>query len=171
MDPQDEARISVGYVRRAHGIRGEVLVRELTDDPERYLSGAVFYTDEDPPRRVEVVEARPHADGLIVRFEGVGDRTAAQGLQGATLTISAAERRALEDGEYWPDELAGLAAIDPGGARLGVVSGVVLGDAQDRLVVVTEDGRDVEVPFVEDIVGEIHPSLGHVVIDPPEGLF
>ncbi|HEX9645014.1 MAG TPA: ribosome maturation factor RimM [Acidimicrobiia bacterium] len=171
MDAQDDARISVGYVRRAHGLGGEVLVRELTDHPGRYRPGAVFLTDEQPPRRLVVAGARSHSDGLIVHFVGVDDRDLAEAIQGAALTISVSERRSLGAGEFWPDDLEGLAAIDPDGTHLGVVTGVVLGAAQDRLVVATLDGREVEVPFVEEIVGEIHPSLGHVVIDPPEGLF
>ena len=77
----------------------------------------------------------------------------------------------MAEGEYWPDELEGLVAIAPDGTHLGMVSGVVLSDAQDRLVVTTDGGREVEVPFVDAIVGEVHPSLGHVVVDPPEGLF
>jgi 16S rRNA processing protein RimM len=171
MQPRGDARISVGYVRRAHGIRGDVIVRPLTDHPGRYQSGATLTSDEDPPRSFTIVSASPHQDGLIVRFEGVTDRDAAEALQGVTFTISAQERRRLGEDEYWPDDLEGLVAITPDGTHLGVVAGVVLGQAQDRLVVRTEDGRDIEVPFVAEIVGEIHPSLGHVVIDGPEGLF
>jgi hypothetical protein len=48
---------------------------------------------------------------------------------------------------------------------------VVLGEVQDRLVVATSDGRLVEVPFVDEIVADLHPSGGFAVIDPPEGLF
>lgn len=171
MSNPDEVRVSVGYVRRAHGVRGEVLVRPLTDHPDRFEAGARFLTDEEPPRPVVVDRSRPHRDGFVVSFAGVPDRDAAEELQGATLTIGASERRPLQEGEYWPEDLQGLVAIDPEGNHLGVVTGVVLGDAQDRLVVATEDGRTVEVPFVGAIVGDVHPSLGHVVVDPPAGMF
>jgi 16S rRNA processing protein RimM len=166
-----EARISVGYVRRAHGIRGEVIVRPLTDHPERYRIGARLETDEAPVRIMTVAGVRSHNDGLLVRFEGIDDRTSAEALQGVTLTIGAADRRELTNGEYWPDDLEGMVVIDPQGRHLGVVAGVVLAEAQDRLVVTTPSGGEVEVPFVDEIVGEIHPSLGHVVVDPPDGLF
>jgi 16S rRNA processing protein RimM len=171
MQPRGDARISVGYVRRAHGIRGDVIVRPLTDHPGRYQPGAALTSDESPPRSFTIVSAQPHQDGLLVHFAEVTHRDAAEALQGVTFTISAEERRRLGEDEYWPDDLEGLVAIMPDGTHLGMVSGVVLGAAQDRLVVATDDGRDVEVPFVAEIVGEIHPSLGHVVIDPPEGLF
>jgi 16S rRNA processing protein RimM len=167
----DITRISVGYVRRAHGIKGDVIIRPLTDHPDRYRAGASLQSDEDPPRRYTVHSSQPHSDGLLVRFEGIAGRDAAEALQGVTFTIGPEERRTLGEDEYWPDDLEGLVAIDRDGTHLGTVSGVILGAAQDRLVVRTEDGREVEVPFVAEIVGEIHPSMAHVVIDPPEGLF
>jgi len=167
----DTTRISVGYVRRAHGIKGDVIVRPLTDHLSRYQAGASLQSDEDPPRRFTVQTSQPHSDGLLIRLEGINSRNAAEALQGVTFTIGPEERRALGADEYWPDDLKGLVAIDPAGTHLGVVSGVILGAAQDRLVVETEDGREVEVPFVSELVGEIHPSMAHVVIDPPEGLF
>jgi 16S rRNA processing protein RimM len=167
----DEPRVSVGYVRRAHGIKGEVVVRALTDNPHRFDGGQRFSTDEEPARTLVVARSRPHKDGVVVAFEGVTDRNSAEDLQGITLTIGAADRRELETDEFWPEDLQGLTAVTPSGEHLGTVSGVVLGAAQDRLVVTTATGKTVEVPFVEAIVGDVHPSLGHVVVDAPEGLF
>lgn len=163
--------VSVGYVRRAHGIRGEVVVRPLSDNPDRYRAGARLFTDEDPVRELEILRARPHKDGLLVVFAGIHDRNQAEALRGVTFTIPRSERRNLSEDEYWPDDLEGLAVIDPSGRHLGKISGVILGEAQDRIVVTTDEGRRVEVPFVDEFFGEIHPSGGHIVADPPEGLF
>jgi 16S rRNA processing protein RimM len=166
----DDARVPVGYVRRAHGIRGEVILRPLTDNPERFAVGSRMLTDETPPREVAVVSRRVHKDGVLVGFEGVDDRSAAEGLQGVTLTIARSERRTLDEDEYWPEDLQGLVVVTPDGEHVGTVTGVVLGEAQDRLVVTTGAGSQVEVPFVDALVGEVHPSLGHLVVDLPEGL-
>ena len=37
----------IGACQRAHGIKGEVLVRSLTDDPERFFQGLVCYAMDD----------------------------------------------------------------------------------------------------------------------------
>ena len=171
VNTRGDRRISVGYVRRAHGIRGSVVVRPLSDHPDRYRAGAAFLTDEDEPRLLVIGDAAEHPDGVLVRFEGVSDRDSAEALQGVTLTIGPEERRRLGDDEFWPEDLEGLTAIDPNGRHLGMVTGVVLGAAQDRIVITRKNGAVVEVPFVEAIVGEIHPSLAHIVIDAPQGLF
>ncbi|MCP4224410.1 MAG: 16S rRNA processing protein RimM, partial [Actinomycetia bacterium] len=108
---------------------------------------------------------------LLASFEGVEDRGEAAELQGAVLTIDKDERRSLTEGEFWPDDLEGLAALSHDGHKIGIVTGVVLGEAQDRLVITTTEGREFELPFVDELVGEVHPSGGFVVILPPEGLF
>ncbi len=167
-----DRRIEVGYISKAHGVTGRVIVRPTTDAPDlRFGPGSRLGTDEEPFRSLEVVSARPHGGGLMVQFAGIDDRDVAASMRGVTLSIPADERRVLGDGEYWPDELEGCVAVDPSGALLGTVTGVVEGAAQDRIVVATADGVGVEVPFVEAIVVEVDLAAGHLMIDPPEGLF
>ena len=166
MDP-----ILVGYVRRAHGINGAVVIRPLTDDPEnRWFPGAEFFSDAEPPALFTVSEAAPYRDDLLVRFAGVGDRTGAEALRGTSFTIDSADRRALEDGEFWVEDLVGCRVIGQDDEPIGVVESVEFGAAQDRLAVRTESGR-FEVPFVDAIVPEVDLERRVIVVAPPEGLF
>lgn len=161
-------RVPVGVVVRAHGVRGDVLVAPLTDYPGRFVRGAQFGVDR-APGELTVAAVRSHKEGLLVRFTEIADRNAGEALAKATLTIDAAERRALEEGEYWPEDLIGLTALGPGKRMLGRVTDVILGAAQDRLVVTTPHGQVVEVPFVAAIVGE--PAGETITMNPPDGLF
>ena len=164
-------RIPVGYVRRAHGLRGDVLLRPQSDDSERFVVGAQFMTDESPARSLEIVEIRSHAEGLLLRFAEIRDRTAAEELRGVTLTIAPEQRRELAEGEYWPEDLVGLAVFDLAGAHLGTVASVVTGGAQDRLVVSAPESVPVEVPFVAALVPVVDVAAGRIEMDPPPGLF
>ena len=105
---------------------------------------------------------------MVVAFEGITDRAAAETLRGVVLTGELADRPDLDDGEYWPDDLIGLEVVDTSGAMLGSVAAIAYGP-QDRLVVLTPSGRRVEVPFVEGLVGD--PEHGRITIDPPGGMF
>ncbi len=148
-------------------MRGEVTVLPAGDDPGNFRRGAVLRAGE---RDLEVRSARPYRNrGLIVGFVGIDDRNTAEGLRGLLLTAETAGRRHLQGGEFWSSSLVGLEAVTPGGAVLGQVTRVVVGTLQDRLVVSTPSGAEVEVPFVEEIVAD--PAEGRIVIDPPEGLF
>lgn len=140
----------------------------LTDYPDRFAPGARLGTEDGD--LLEVDASRDHRGVMLVKFRGYDDRDAAEALRGETLTISASERRPLEEGEFWPDDLEGMAVLDESGIRVGTVTSVVLGDLQDRLIIERTGGGAAEIPFVPGIVGEVHPSGGFVVIDPPEGL-
>jgi 16S rRNA processing protein RimM len=149
-------------------VRGEVTVVPDTDDPGRFEVGASLRTTDGVD--LVIASVAPYRDrGLILGFEGVGDRGAAERLRGSILTVDPALRRRLDDGEFWPQELIGLEAVSPSGEALGSVTAVDLGAAQDRLVVTTATGDEVLVPFVGDIVGD--PAGGRIVIDAPQGLF
>ena len=164
--------IDVGYGRRAHGINGEVLVRPQTDDPDRWVVGATFTTDDSPPRTFEATGVRPHKGDLLVWFAGVEDRDTADTLRGVVFQIPATQRRPLGETEFWPDDLIGNSAVGPHGETLGTVVGVEFAEAQDRLVIETPDGgRLVEVPFVSAIVPTIDLEAGVITIIAPGGLF
>lgn len=155
----------VGRILRAHGIRGEVVVVSESDNPDRFARGAVLLAPDGS--RLVVRNVRPHKGSLIVAFEGVGDRTAAETLRNTELSV--VDRRELEADEFWPEDLVGLVARDPDGRRLGEIVDVVLG-AQDRLVIRSE-GETVEVPFVKELVPEVDPDGGFVTVQPIPGLF
>jgi 16S rRNA processing protein RimM len=164
-------RIPIGYVRRAHGIRGAVVVRPLTDRPdERFVPGAAFSTDEAEARLLHIESSAEHSDGFIVSFAGINDRDQATALRGVSLTIDAAARRGLAAEEYWTDQLVGCAALDREGQTVWVGDAVVSGAAQDRLIVRTNEGSAIEIPFVDALVPEVDVEGRTIVIDPPAGL-
>jgi 16S rRNA processing protein RimM len=126
-------------------------------------------SDAKPPVLFTVAEAMPYRDDLLVRFAEIGDRSGAEALKGTSFTIDPAERRDLDDDEFWVEDLVGCDVVDRDGAPIGVVESVEFGAAQDRLVVRTEAGR-FEVPFVDAIVPEVDLEGRTVVVTPPQGL-
>ena len=139
-----------------------------SDAPERFAPGAQFVTDHGEV--LVVTSVAPYRDrGLVVGFEGYQDRPSAESLRGHVVTIDPEERRELDDGEFWPDELIGLQVVAEDGELLGRVADVEIAMGQDRLVVATVSGNDVLVPFVDELVDD--PAGGRIVVRPPEGLF
>ena len=161
--------VVVGRITRSHGVRGEVCVRIESDNPGRFVPSATFRTNHAQAALLVLRSARPGPNGLIAEFAGVTSVAAATRLVGADLLIRADQRRRLEPGEFWPDQLVGL-EVRIGSEVIGVVEDVIPGP-QDRLVVSRWDGARVEVPFVEPLVPEVSLHGGWVRIEPPDGLF
>jgi 16S rRNA processing protein RimM len=146
----------VGFVTKAHGIRGEVIVRLTTDRTERVEPGAVLQSKRGP---MAVRSSRAHQRDWIVLFDGVPDRNAAEELRGLKLLAEP-----LDDPEVlWVHELVGCTVVDADGVERGRVTALEPNPASDLLVLDT--GHLVPLRFVTD------RADGRVTIDPPEGLF
>lgn len=174
-------QLRVGRLVKAHGLKGALKLELYTDDPEgRFAPGATF--------TLQVPESSPwHGKNLTVRefrwmnshpvafFEGVEDRTAAEGLVRAILWIDQdASAAPAEDDAWYDHQLVGLDVVRDG-ESVGRVVRVEHLPAQDLLIVrasATPAGdREVLVPFVKAIVPEVDISAGRVVVTPPPGLF
>lgn len=164
-------RVTVGRIGRAHGVRGAVVVGVRTDEPElRFAKGARLDTDPSGVGPLVVAATRWHSGELLVRFEGVDDRGAAEGLRGAWLLVDTATIAAPDDPDEFNDtDLVGLSVRTLDGTEVGTVDDV-LHPAQDVLLVKTPDAREIMIPFVKAIVPEIDVRAGVLVIDPPAGL-
>jgi 16S rRNA processing protein RimM len=160
----------VARLGRAHGLRGEINAQLHTDVPqERFRPGAVFSTDPAGSGPLTLERAREYQDGVLLSFQGVQDRAAAEQLGGTRLLVRVTP--SVESDAWYPEELLGLAVRTPQGRPLGQVAGLEPAAAQDLLVVRTEAGQDVLVPFVTALVPVVDLVAGEVVVDPPGGLF
>ena len=175
-----DLRVVVGRIGRAHGLRGDVAVEVRTDDPGlRFSPGALLYVAaessdgaKDParPETLVVVAARWHSGRLLLRFEGIVDRDAAERVRGLLLEVEQDPAELpLTGDEFYDHQLVGLAAHLMTGELLGSVTDVLHVPGQDLLVVTTEDGEAM-IPFVAEIVTEVDVVTGRLVVDPPEGL-
>jgi 16S rRNA processing protein RimM len=169
--------VTVGRIGRPHGLRGEVTVDVRTDEPERRFAEGAVLTAQPPPgsrsslTSLTVVSSRPHAGTLLVAFEEIPDRNAAEAARGIVLHSTIAADEVPEDpDEYYDHQLIGLAAYDLDGTHLGELTAVQHGSAQDLLTVLTTDGRTTLVPFVAALVPEVDLAAGRVVIADRPGL-
>ena len=165
----------IGRILRPHGLRGELSVEVRTDDPaERFAAGSVLATDPPEAGPLTVEASRWHSGRLLVSFAGIEDRTGAESLRGAWLTIDAAEVPLPQDPDEFHDhQLTGLTVVTVSGELVGTVTDV-LHHGQSLLAITPAAGTsrqaDVLVPFAAAIVVEVDLAGGKLVIDPPSGL-
>jgi 16S rRNA processing protein RimM len=159
-------RLLVGQIGKPHGLSGEVYVVPISDDPRRFEAGSRLLRENGSA--LTVASTRPHGDRLLVTFDEVGDRDAAEEVRGA-LFVSTESARPLEEDEFWPHELVGCNVQDTKGNELGRVRELIPGTAQDLLRIESSSGERL-IPFVADIVKSVDPAGRRIVIDPPDGL-
>ena len=164
-------QLQVARIGKPHGIRGEVTVQVLTDAPaDRFVPGTEFVVEPTSAGPLTVISARWNKDILLLGFDEIETRNQAETLRGAKLFIETEELDEDDDEGWYEHELVGLEAR-VGSQVVGKVSGLRTLPVQDLLVVETTDGKEILIPFVEQIVPEVNVAEGFVLVTPPEGLF
>ena len=181
----DEELVLVGRVRRAHGVRGAVLVESLSDNPDRFAAGSRMWLREDaeaaadpaspdaaspdPADALRVERCQEHSGSLMVWFEGFADRDAADALRGAELVIPTTEVPPPEEGEWYEFQLVGCRVHDAAEGDLGTVSALVE-DGGGLLLIVDDGLRRLPIPFVRDFLVEVDPEALRIDVELPAGL-
>ena len=163
-----EPTVAVGRVMKAHGVRGEVAVENRSDNPDRWTPGSVLFDERGAAFTVRSV--RPHGGRLLVTFEEVPDRTAAETLAGRTLVVPESWLPALEPGEWWAFEAEGLRVVTEDGRELGVVREVLDYPAHDLWRIVAEDGTEFLLPAVDELLVSVDVGSRHAVVRSLPGL-
>lgn len=161
--------LMIGRVVKSHGIRGEVSVEVTTDDPEGRFAIGTQLSGRQGNRELNltVKSSRPHKGRLLLTFEEVPDRTAADQLRGTR--FFAEPREDDEDDGFYDHELEGLRIIHEG-KDIGEVTGIAHTLNRVILEVTLIGGKEALIPFVEEIVPEVDLAAGTATITPPEGL-
>lgn len=169
-DTEHKRRVLLGEVSGAHGIRGDVVVRSYASDPKNLAKyGALQAADGKALPKLSIVRVTER--GVIVRFDGVSDRNAAETFKGIQLWIARDRLPKAVDGEYYHADLIGLDAVAPDGTEIGHVIAVENFGAGDLLEVRLKDSKQTEyVPFTNAAVPEVDVAAGRLIVVMPEVL-
>ncbi|WP_367717201.1 ribosome maturation factor RimM [Nitratireductor sp. GISD-1A_MAKvit] len=159
-----DTRIQLATVGAAQGLRGEVRVKTFTGDPMAIGDYGPLSTQDG--RMLTVDNVRPAKNVVVVRFAEIGDRAAAEALNGTALFV---ERSALpedlEDEEYYHADLIGLAVVEGEGGRIGKVRALHDFGGGDILEVALAAGGSVMIPFTRAAVPQVRISKGEIEVD------
>ena len=160
---REPARIALGRIDGAYGIRGWVRVSAWTDEPEGIFQYAHWYLGE-ASEPVEVLAGRRQGKRLVARLAGIDERDAAAALAGSTVHVDRAALPETAPGEYYWCDLLGLEVVNREGDSLGTVHEMMATGANDVMVVVGQRQR--MVPFVPgQYVDAVEFDAGRIRVD------
>ena len=151
-----------------HGIRGELKCALLTDFPRRFASTARVHLG---PRHEPFAVQRSRLQGhfVLLKLEGIETREAAERWRNALVAVPSQERVRLPRGHYFWEDVIGLEVRAEDGERLGRVREILQTGANDVYVVDTEGG-ELLVPAIKDVVKQIDPGRGEMVVRLLDGM-
>ena len=166
-----EAKVCVGAIAGAFGVRGEVRLRPFTEDPSAIASYGALST-EDGAREFEVTLTRPVKGGFAARLSTVATREEAEALKGTRLYAPRSALPDLPEDEYYHADLIGMRVVGLSGEAYGRVKALQNYGAGDFLEVSTPDRKSPALlPFTREAAPHVDVAAREIVADPPAGVF
>lgn len=166
---KDSAFVVLGKVWGAWGIKGWVKIQPFADDPLSWKTirrlSFVMPSAGAEMQEADLVELRLHGDGLVAKFAGTDDRSAAESLAGRLVGTSRDGLPETSDGEYYWGDLIGLHVRNPAGVEFGSVVKLLETGASAVLVVEGQEGVERLIPFVAQAVLSVDLAAREIVVD------
>ncbi|MBO4460517.1 MAG: 16S rRNA processing protein RimM [Clostridiales bacterium] len=164
--------IVIGKITSAHGIRGEVKVYPLTDDPKRFLNMKdchIAKEDGTPVSDTKVNNARIDKAMVIVKLDGVDDRNAAEALRDKYLSVDRADA-VKDDDSFFIVDMIGMTVIDDDLGELGTIDDVFETGANFVISVKRKGKKDLLIPFLKAVCYDTDIESSVMKVKLPEGL-
>jgi len=164
-------RAIVGWIVRARGLKGEIVVKPTTREPQRLkrLLNMTVEVGEDNSANMYVENIRLASGNVLIKFSGIDSRTSAEQFQGQAIMIPGDDLPKLNPDEYYIHDVEGLTVKDPCGNVMGRIIQVLEYPAND-VFVMSRDKEEVWIPATRDIVKRVDLSEKTIVMELPEGL-
>lgn len=148
----------IGRISGTHGVRGEVSVFPLTDDPKRFsvLEDCILVT-ETPSKKINIKakSARYSNNKVILKLDGIDDCDAALALKGKYIAVTRDKAVKLAPDTYFICDLIGCKVIDDENGELGMLSDVLQTGARDVYIIKRAKDKDLLIPAIKDVVKDI----------------
>ena len=169
-------RIAIGQISKVRGIKGEMVVIPLTDDPKRFSTlGKIFLSKDEKINQFEVETVRTDLktkrlkERVLIKLKGVENPEEAKKLVGSFLEIEKEDLSKLPEGRYFVFDIIGLKVITTEEKEVGTVKEVLSLPAND-VYVVQGDQKEYDIPAIKEVVKKIDLERKIMIIEPKEGL-
>lgn len=141
----------VGFLRRAHGLQGEMIMDLHTDFPERLRSGKKLFVGEEH-KPMTLASVRPHAKGVLVKLKGIETPEDAVPFRNQWVYVKATDVPSLPEGKIYQHELFGFEVLDEHGNSLGELVEIIETGANDVYVIKDANGRELLLPAIPSVI-------------------
>ena len=162
--------LKVGFIMKPHGIKGELKILPLTDNPARFNKiKKIYILIKDEYNLISIDSLKNAKDHLIIKFTDFDTVEKAESLRNLYLFVEKKDGIKLSDDEYYTQDLMDCKVIC-NGEELGIVLDLLNFGANDNLLIKTKQG-DVYYPFKKEYVKKIDIENKILEINQIEGFF
>jgi 16S rRNA processing protein RimM len=155
----------VGLVGAPFGVKGFVKVRPTSGEIVHLLKlQSVIVSKDGEERPLKIEESAPAAQSVLMRFAGIDSPEKAKTFTGAQLLAGREQAAPLNEGEFYIEDLKGLAVIAEKGETVGHITDIIEGGGGELAEIELTNGEKRLVPFRREFFSGIFPEKGKVVL-------
>lgn len=163
--------LEVGQIVNTFGIKGQVKVVPFTNDIERFDElRKVYIVNRKNRKEVEIENVKYHKNMVLLKFKGLDKIEDVEIFKNCYLEIDRKDGKPLEEGEYYIIDLIGLDVYTDEGTHLGKVDDIYNTGSNDIYVVKDELGKQILLPYIDDVIKEINLESHKIIVHIIEGL-
>ncbi|HHV28686.1 ribosome maturation factor RimM [Acetivibrio mesophilus] len=165
--------LQIGKIVNTHGVKGEVRVIPLTDDPLRFNKLKCVYISKemsDEMQKFDIVSVKHQKNFVIIKFNGIDDMNAAERLKEHFVIIDRKDAVKLPKDTFFICDLINMNVFDHEGNNLGVLTDVLSTGSNDVYVVKNENKKEILIPALKSVVKEVCFENNKMVVELPQGL-
>lgn len=163
--------IDIGQIANTHGIKGELKIIPLTDDPERYSKLKTVYVDNKGVlNKLNIETVRYFKNFVFIKFKEIIDMNSAEKLKGLIVKIDRKDAVKLPIDTFFIFDLINCEVFEENGKRLGIIKNILQTGSNDVYVVECEDSKDILIPALKSVVKNISIEDKKIIVSLPKGL-
>lgn len=161
----------LGQIVNTFGVKGVLKVKPFTDDVNRFEElKKVYICKKEKLEEVEIEEVKYHKDMVLLKVKGIDDMNEAEKVKGLYLKIDRKNAKKLPKDTYFIADLLGLEVYSDTGELLGKVDDIFRTGANDVYVVKNENGKQLLLPGIPDVIKEIDLEKEKIIVHLLKGL-
>lgn len=154
--------LTIAQIVKPQGIRGEVKVIAMTDEPDDLNAFTRVYVGGNCYKMLKVRPAGGNC--AFVTLSGIADRNAAELLRGKAIEADRNDAPALPQDTYYIADVIGCNVVDESGAEIGEVTNVIPART-DVYEVLKPNGKNLSFPAVSGLIEDVDLSARKVVVN------
>jgi len=153
----------IGLVGAPFGVKGFVKIHPCSGEIDHLLKlQSVIVSKDGKERLLQIEESVPSP--LSMRFAGIDSPEKAKTLNGAQLIASREQAAPLKDGEFYIEDLKGLAVNGQAGENIGTITDIIEGGGGELAEIKLANGEKRLVPFRKEFFSDIWPEKGKITL-------
>lgn len=167
---EDIKYFEIGKIVNTQGVKGDVRVVPITDEPERFLKLKVALVDNGKSKKEYSIEnIWFHKTFVIIKFKGIDDMTAAEKLKGTSIKIDRKDAIPLEENEYYISDLYDMDVYTDESEYLGIINDIIFTASNDVYEVKNND-TTILLPAIKQCILNVNINERKMTVHMMEGL-